>query len=878
MNLRAVVTAAWAAAMTVAAAAAAPSPERISALNCAACHAATPAQAAWLVPAPGPRLEALGERVSGAWVEQFLSHPGELSPGGTMPDLLSGLPATERPAAARALTHFLLANSADRFARGLPDRGAVARGETLYHEIGCVACHAPQKEGAAVPAATPFPDLTAKWSFTGLRAFLLDPLATHPAGRMPGLRLTDREAADVAHYLLRETRVPANLEAAFYRGRVNSLGELDTAPPARTEPATGFVVSDEVRQRGSAVRFAGWLQLEQPGQYTFYLTTAGAARFAIDGDWLTGEESWETGQVAEQRKLRLAPGPHAITVDYVHRGNKPAALKMEWAGPGFERGEVPPARLTSQKERVPAPAPYAIDAALAARGRELYGQLHCAACHADQPPTGPALTALQPGRGCLAPTPAPGVPDYRLMAETRTQLTAELAALNRPTLPAPSPREALQLRLTAFQCLACHVRDGKGGPAGARDAFFTSNGTDLGDEGRLPPRLDGVGDKLQPAWLAKVLAEGAAVRPYLNTRMPVFGTRNVGALAEMFIALDRSARTVSPSPDAPEEQREAGRLLVGTKGLSCVACHPFNRRPAQALQVIDLITATERLNPDWFRQFLLDPSRFHPGTRMPGFWPGGVSLMTNVLNGVTERQHAALWTYLADGARAKFPEGLSRQNLELIVGGEAVLYRGKLWEAGFRAVAAGYPGGLNSAFDAEEMRLALLWRGRFLNAGAHWTSQGMGQIRPLGNPVVVFPHGAPLAVLATPETPWPTEPPKALGFRFRGYELDRANQPTLRYAWREAEIEDFIQPLPANGPTGLRRTLRFPDRPAPDHAYWRLARGRLAPVGANAWRLDEAVTLRLPTTTLATVRGTGARQELLVPAGPQANLEVEYVW
>ena len=282
--------------------------------------------------------------------------------------------------------------------------------------------------------------------------------------------------------------------------------------------------------------------------------------------------------------------------------------------------------------------------------------------------------------------------------------------------------------MTALNCTACHARDGVGGVKPERDAFFTSNGEDLGEEGRIPPRLDGVGDRLRPAWLSNVLATGASVRPYFDTRMPQFGAANVSHLADLFVALDRRAQVLKPASDAPDVQRDAGRKLVGTDGLSCIACHRFNRQPAHALQVIDLTTTTERLNEDWFRQFLLDPSRFHPGTRMAAFWPEGVSPLPALLGGNTDRQHAALWTYLADGARAKFPEGLSRQNVDLNVGGEAVVYRGKMWEAGFRAVATGYPGQLNAAFDAEEMRLALLWRGRFVNAGAHWGVQGMGSI------------------------------------------------------------------------------------------------------------------------------------------------------
>ena len=43
------------------------------------------------------------------------------------------------------------------------------------------------------------------------RDVVLDPQATRPSGRMPSMQLSDGEAADIAHFLLRDTRVPAVL-------------------------------------------------------------------------------------------------------------------------------------------------------------------------------------------------------------------------------------------------------------------------------------------------------------------------------------------------------------------------------------------------------------------------------------------------------------------------------------------------------------------------------------------------------------------------------------------------------------------------------------------------------------------------------------------
>ena len=362
--------------------------------------------------------------------------------------------------------------------------------------------------------------------------------------------------------------------------------------------------------------------------------------------------------------------------------------------------------------------------------------------------------------------------------------------------------------------------------------------------------------------------------------MPQFGSENVGHLPELLIAIDRKPGKIPASVDDPVAQREAGRKIVGTDGLSCIVCHRFNHQPAQTMQVVDLTTGAERLNEDWFRRFLLDPNRFHPGTRMPAYWPEGKSAIPAILNGDTDRQHSALWTYLADGPRAKFPEGLSRQNVELVVGGEAIVYRGKLWEAGFRAVALGYPGQLNAAFDAEEMRLSLLWRGRFLDAGPHWQSQGMGQIHPLGTDVIVFPHGSPLARLIDPTTPWPTETAKALGMKFHGYQLDPLKRPTLLYSFGKVDVEDFLIPAEINGKMGFRRTVTFTELPS-DGLYFRLATGKLTASGENSWRLNDAITIKINGPCKPFARGSDDKQELIVSiplAAKSIQMEVEYVW
>ncbi len=847
--------------------------------RCGSCHLPTDRQALWLADNAGPRLEGLGERINPEWVQHFLASPGTVFPGTTMPDLLHALEPERRAADARALTHYLYASTVPAWSPLPPDRAAVKRGERLYQSVGCVACHPLDGKGREGEVA--LPSLTGKWTLPGLREFLLNPLKTRPGGRMPAMGLRPDEAFDLAHYLLRETPHFSPLELSIYRERLRSLEELNNAEPIRTQPATNFSLTVPGVDGRLEFRWNGWMPITAAGSYTFFVKATGAARMAVDGQWIEDEESWEKEATEASATLNLKPGDHQVQVDFVQRGQEPPVLEVSWRGAELPQQPLPLASFRADLQSRPEnpPTGFRLDPVLVERGRELYESLRCGACHTDRPTvTGvPRLNRLNPEMGCLASTPGAGSPRYSISEAERDELRRTVAWLVSPELPVPSPSDRLWNGLNGFRCLVCHERDGGGGIARDRDAYFTSAGEDLGEEGRVPPRLDGVGDKLRAEWLAEVLGGDARVRPYLRTRMPRFGRDQVGFIAPLLIERDRHPSELPPAHDSAMQQREAGRRLVGVDGLSCIACHQFNRQPAHALQVLDLTTTTRRLNPDWFYRFLRDPNQFNPGTRMPAFWPDGVSPLKEVLEGDSVRQWAAIWGYLSDGDRARFPEGLSRQGVELVVGGEAVVYRGKLWEAGFRAVAAGFPGGVNLAFDAEELRLSLLWQGRFLNAGPHWTVQGMGQIRPLGNNVVVFPRGSAWAILPDLAAPWPTEAPRDLGIRMEGYQLDAGHRPTFHYRWGGVQFTDSMSDFEAGGQKGLRRKLRIQGS-LPADLYFRLAQGNLEPLGENRWRLNRVLTIQTTVPFQAVTRGRGSQQQLIMPITGVGEWEVTYVW
>src|SRR5439155_2947631 len=149
------------------------------------------------------------------------------------------------------------------------------------------------------------------------------------------------------------------------------------------------------------------------------------------------------------------------------------------------------------------------------------------------------------------------------------------------------------------------------------------------------------------------------------------------------------------------------------------------------------------------------PQAIRPGTRMPASWPDGKSFYPTLLDGQAAAQIEAIWVYLKDGSGAQMPVGIGRQYLPLTPTNGAILYRNFITGAGTKAIAVGYPEKVSIAFDARELRLALLWQGAFIDAARHWTDRGSGFEGPLGDNILKLPGGPDVAVLDTETAAWP---------------------------------------------------------------------------------------------------------------------------
>ncbi len=753
----------------------------ISELSCTACHAS---DHDLLQPKRGPILDGVASRTSSDWVKQYLVAPNHVKPGTTMPDVLAALPDAEKQKTASVLTAFLStlqepfaeikASGVNPVPLDFWDRGDTVRGMNLYHEVGCVACHAPDLD-FEVPQVTaspmdkmlaqldqneiaemglesaarkvesiPLPDLPAKYTSQGLTYFLLNPEHIRPSGRMPNFNLGAVDAADIAAYLLRKSLRPSNVES-------------------------------EVRQEQEAVE----------------------------------------------------------------------------------------------------------------QGRLMFASLGCINCHSvrgikTSEPSPPRLAALNLSspKSCVGVVTT-GVPNF---AVDEVQKSAILQAISTLSNSKVAAAEVLHLRMLQLNCYACHDRNKLGGVGRFRRPYFETVGNvDIGDEGRLPPPLTGIGSKLTPAALKSVISGKDTVRPHMHIRMPVFPATQLKQLPDLFAAIDNGGSQPSESDVFGRfaSLAEDGRALMD---VGCVQCHSFKGESLPGTVGVDLTGITSRVHPKWFREFLHNPTALKERTRMPSFFPNGKSQNRDILNGDTEMQIAAMWAYLKDINRQEIPGKIlnaRNQDYELVPKDGPIVLRTFMPVVGTHAIAVGFPDSVHFAFDAEKMRLAQAWRGRFLDARGTWFERFTPPANPLGQQLAIFPESVPFAMLIDENQTWPSDA-GAAGYRFRGYRLDETGNPTFLYQFGNYDVEDEIKPSDAQGLTRRFLLKRRDPNTALDRSLW--MRGhqgtqlRFNEIRSYSNEAGVSIKVSRGIVDAGELRKNGPKSEWILPLPIEQDLEIEVVY
>ncbi len=566
----------------------------INELNCVACHAG---QTDWgVAPKQAPILTDVGRRIVPEYLESYLLDPHRAKPGTTMPDVLAGKSIAEKQTIAEALAHFLAStgtinkqNSSSKF---------VSQGETLFHQIGCVACHNPQNEEVSIATSIPLGDLSRKYTLPSLTEFLQNPMHVRPSGRMPQFNFTGPEAQSIAAYLLRDVVIEGKINFAYYEGTWDKLPNFEQLKASRSGITSEFDVNLGRSDRFGIV-FSGFWETYQEDNYSFKLTSDDGSRLLVNGKQLIDNDNVH-GMVSKAAKINLPAGIHEVTVQFFEKDGG-EALKLEVTGGGLLGAELSSVlRNTREVPKIPGVKEFKLDLQKAALGKQYFQSVGCANCHelkvagqrlvstAGEPPS---LNKLDRDAGCLnSASGENSAPQFRFSTQQQAAIRTALAAINAAEPVATDLAQSVHEKLLTFNCYACHSRETDDGTIRGgvidktgeelevfgRKKWFTGTQAEMGDEGQHPPYLKSIGAKFKPQWLRQVLDNGDKVRPYMLTRMPKFGKQNLANLADQLIELDRLPTVAEVNRTEPERVLKMhGRFFAGAEASRASSVTPL---------------------------------------------------------------------------------------------------------------------------------------------------------------------------------------------------------------------------------------------------------------------------------------------------------------
>ncbi|MDE2998214.1 MAG: c-type cytochrome [Gemmatimonadota bacterium] len=535
----------------------------------------------------GPDLRKAAGKLDRDWAIKWVRDPKGFRPSTRMPKIfdLANVSGPEDIARNTAAVNAVVTYIFDKSERPVypppPVQGDAGRGERLVELVGCKACHVVGAGDNLVQEyglrnfGPNLNDVGSKLSEGWLFAWLKEPTAYFPDTRMPNLRLTDREAADVAAYLLtlRNTEFEAR-QAAPVDPKVRddlALDYLRGRLPVKSAKERLARMSSHERDIWLGERI-----ISRQGCFGCHLIQGFEDAQPI-GTELTEQGSKDVDKL-DFGLLAEKPGSYNTDPDAIPYTRHDWLFKKLKQPRVFDKGKV---RLYDDKLRMPQ-----------------FG-LNDEDAHA-------VTTAL--------------------LSMNRSQAGTD--AVKRLT-PAEVDIEKGRWLVYDRNCQGCHVVENQGGAIQEPlvNAYGAEDVSAADAVGFVPPSLNGEGRKVQPDWFFAFLKNVESIRPWLEVRMPTFGFEDQQAidLVTYFSRLDKEQFPYATFV----HKRLSSRELSGAKKLfspdvyNCFTCHQQGDiKPTgdPASWAPDLKLGRERLKPAWIRDWLWDPQKLQPGTKMPTFF------------------------------------------------------------------------------------------------------------------------------------------------------------------------------------------------------------------------------------------------------------------
>ena len=544
----------------------------------------------------GPDLSTVSGKLTKDWIRKWLANPKDFKSEARMPrfwnnsnnsGVIGGVDWDKRSAAEiNAITEFIWSKSKPQVLPAANPSGNAAHGKELVESLGCFGCHAvgsiestptqsQTRRRHGFNLAAQGSKVSASWIYNWVK----DPKLVWAETKMPSLRLTDGEAADITSYL-------SSLKNEAWTAK--PLPTVDTA--ALDDIVLELLKNNSTELEAQAKRKA--MSLEEKNLMVGERLVRRYGCFGchnipgMEAEQPIGTELTEAGsKLVSQLDFGFRPIEHDRADWYTEKLKDPRI---------FDVGRV------------------------------------------------------------KTPEELLKMPNFTFNPQDVQAITMVLTSMVKDKVP-QEMREKLSKEVIAGRqlideknCKGCHIIEQMGGDI---RGFLKG---DAIKQAQWPPNLNTEGRKTQPMWLAKFINDPGAMklRTFLNTRMPTFHfTQNeISTLTAYFSAVDKAPFPfISTAIDTTSEKLATGSQLFET--LKCMQCHPTSsaipagKDPADLAPNLQL--AQGRLRPEWVLDWIKDPQKIFPGTRMPAFFPEfPKSPITNVLGGDAKAQIEAIRDHL----------------------------------------------------------------------------------------------------------------------------------------------------------------------------------------------------------------------------------------
>ena len=202
---------------------------------------------------------------------------------------------------------------------------------------------------ASADTSVPLVGLEDKYSRASLEAFLRDPLAVRPSGRMPQMDLGGDTQRHVAQYLTgdesgvtfgnrRDLPKEPNMKFSAYFKGVEQMPDLEKLKADKTGVSRGLDISVGGRNENVIISYEGFLPIKRAGKYSFRLSSDDGSMLFLDGKKLIDNDGVHPN-TAKEASTQPQPGMHAIRVNWFEKGGE-EVLTLDWAGPGIKSGGI----------------------------------------------------------------------------------------------------------------------------------------------------------------------------------------------------------------------------------------------------------------------------------------------------------------------------------------------------------------------------------------------------------------------------------------------------------------------------------------------------------------------------------------------------------